>query len=155
MTEVVNLFGDDWSDEETRPGFVHRELAVAKRLGAELLGATLYELEPGQAICPYHYHHGEEELALVVSGRVLLRTPAGEAPLEPGCAEVFLQGPAGAHSIRNVGDEPARVIVFSANSDVGVSVYPDSAKVGAWAAGTRGWLAREADAHVGYWEGEG
>ncbi len=127
MTQIVNLRGDEWTEKQGRGGYVIRELAVAKRLGAELLGATLYELAPGSAICPYHYHHGEEELAL--------------------------EGPGGAHLIRNTGDEPARVLMLSSISAVGVTIYPDSAKVGAWADGNS-WLAREADTHVDYWDGE-
>ncbi len=153
MTQIVNLLGDEWTAEQDRPGYVIRELAVAKRLGAELLGATLYELASGSAICPYHYHHGEEEQVLVLSGSVTLRSPRGEEPLRPGDLEVFPQGPAGAHLIRNTGDALARVLMLSSISAVGVTIYPDSAKVGAWADGNS-WLAREADTHVDYWDGE-
>jgi uncharacterized cupin superfamily protein len=149
----VNLFADLWDEEEAQPGYAHRELAVGRRLGGELLGATLYELPPGSAICPYHYHHGEEEMALVLAGEVTLRTPRGEEPLRTGDAEVFLQGPEGGHLVRNTGGEVARVLMLSTLSQTGVTVYPDSGKVGAWIPGG-GWLWREADAGVSYWDGE-
>jgi uncharacterized cupin superfamily protein len=92
-------------------------------------------------------------MALVLAGEVTLRTPRGEEPLRTGDAEVFLQGPDGGHLVRNTGSEVARVLMLSTLSPTGVTVYPDSGKVGAWIPGG-GWLWREADAGVGYWDGE-
>ena len=39
---------------------------------------TVYELPPGQSICPYHYELGDEEWLIVLAGRPTLRTPEGE-----------------------------------------------------------------------------
>ena len=50
-------------------------------IGASQMGASLYELPPGQSICPYHYEYPEEEWLVVLSGRVLLRHPGGEQEL--------------------------------------------------------------------------
>ncbi len=55
---------------------------VGPQLGAQRTGASLYELPPGQAVCPYHYEYGEEEWALVLDGRPTLRTPEGVERLE-------------------------------------------------------------------------
>jgi uncharacterized cupin superfamily protein len=52
-------------------------------VGAKESGASVYELPPGQAVCPYHYEYAEEEWALVLDGRPTLRTPEGRAQLEP------------------------------------------------------------------------
>jgi len=46
-------------------------------LGAARIGATIYDLPPGQAVCPYHYE-SEEEWLLVLRGEVTLRHPEGE-----------------------------------------------------------------------------
>jgi uncharacterized cupin superfamily protein len=51
------------------------------KIGATQLGATVYELPPGQSICPYHYEYPEEEWLIVLAGRVILRTPGGEEEL--------------------------------------------------------------------------
>jgi uncharacterized cupin superfamily protein len=150
---VFNVLGDEWDEEGTRPGWEQREVGVGRRLGGEMLGATLYELAPGAAICPYHEHAAEEEMALVVAGRVNLRGPNGEQELAEGDLEVFLRGSKGGHLIRNVGDEPARVLMVSTLAQVEVCRYPDSGKVGVWGPELR-LMGREAEMDVEYFEGE-
>ena len=44
------------------------------KIGASRIGATVYELPPGQSLCPYHYE-SEEEWLLVLEGNVTLRHP--------------------------------------------------------------------------------
>ena len=56
-----------------------RERRFGEELGATLWGGTVYELAPGERVCPYHWHFGEEEWLLVVSGAPTLRTPGGRA----------------------------------------------------------------------------
>ena len=46
--EVVNLFGDEWDGGRDRPGWQWKWLPVGKRLGASRMGASLYEVAPGQ-----------------------------------------------------------------------------------------------------------
>jgi uncharacterized cupin superfamily protein len=98
-------------------------------LGATLWGGTLYELEPGES-SPYHWHYGEEECVIVVAGRPTLRTPDGERELAPWDIAWFARGERGAHQLRNDGDEPARVAMFSTVSDPEVVVYPDEGRTG-------------------------
>ena len=74
--EVFNLFGDqDWDDENDREGFRHRAAAIGKRLGAELLGGSLYELPPGEKTWPYHYELGCEEWLIAVAFSAARRNP--------------------------------------------------------------------------------
>jgi uncharacterized cupin superfamily protein len=150
---VFNVLGDEWDDVSTRPGWETRDVAVGQRLGGEMLGATLYELAPGSAICPYHEHAAEEEMALVVSGRVKLRGPDGETELVEGDLDVFLRGAKCGHLIRNAGDEPARVLMLSTRAQIEVCRYPDSGKVGVWGPEVK-LMGREAEMHVDYFDGE-
>ena len=90
------------------------------------MGATLYELGAGDAICPYHYHRGIEEWLVVVSGNPALRTPEGERQLREGDVACFRSGPEGAHRVTG----PGRVLMVSNLVYPSVSVYPDSDKVG-------------------------
>ena len=46
------------------------------------LGASVYDLPPGQSICPYHYEYGEEEALIVLEGTPTLRHPGGRDVLE-------------------------------------------------------------------------
>jgi uncharacterized cupin superfamily protein len=98
-------------------------------LGATLWGGTLWELAPGES-SPYHWRYGEEECAIAVTGRLTLRTPEGEREMAPWDIVWFPRGEQGAHQVRNDGDRPARIVMFSTCSDPEVVVYPDEDKVG-------------------------
>jgi uncharacterized cupin superfamily protein len=148
-----NLFHGEL-DEPTfdRPAYGWRGDQIGARLGAKLLGMSLYELEPGQKTFPYHYTLGQEEWLLVVSGSPTLRGPDGEQVLEAGDVVVFPEGPAGTHQIRNDGDEPSRVAIFSTKPGTAAVVYPDSDKVAVWSSGER-HLVRDSP-QLDYWDQE-
>jgi uncharacterized cupin superfamily protein len=153
--DVFNLFAEPECDgEQARDGYRHRVVAIGKRLGAELLGASLYELPPGESTWPYHYEHGAEEWLLVVDGRPTLRTPDGERRLEPGDVAVFPQGPAGAHKVVNESGDTVRVVLLSSKTPIAVIAYPDSHKVGIWTK-DEGYVGLVRDEpKLDYWDGE-
>jgi uncharacterized cupin superfamily protein len=155
VRDVFNIFGDDWDAENDREGYGHRSVAVGKRLGAELLGATVYELPPGERTWPYHWETASEEWVLVVAGRPTLRTPDGERELRQGDVAVFPRGPGGGHALANRGEETARVVVFSTKGPLDVVHYPDSGKLGVWTA-ERGYIAitDEQSEPPDYWDVE-
>jgi uncharacterized cupin superfamily protein len=148
----VNIFGDDWDGGRDRPGWVWKRMSVGKRLGAEQIGASVYELAPGQKTFPYHWQVLEEEWLIVLAGEPTLRDPAGERKLAAGECVVFKRGPQGAHLVRNDTDEPVRLLMLSADSAAEIAFYPDSGKVGIFGPDLRK-LLRE-DAEVDYFEGE-
>ena len=156
----ANIFDPDLEFPETDPESYRTGGAqVAREAGAERLGATVYELPPGQSICPYHWHTANEELLIVLRGRPALRTPDGERETDEGEVVAFPVGERGAHKITNRTDEPVRVLIVSEMNSPEVGVYPDSGKVmareqapGTPATGIRA-IFRQADG-VDYWEGE-
>jgi uncharacterized cupin superfamily protein len=150
--QVVNLFGDDWSGRRERPGWQWNTLDVRERLGAELFGASVYEIEPGQKTFPYHWQYVEEELLIVLDGEPTLRTPEGEQRLTPGDAVVFRRGPEGAHLIRNDTAAAARVLMLSTPSQVEIVEYPDSEKIGIFAKDLRLFVRGESG--VDFFDGE-
>ncbi|HKP91557.1 MAG TPA: cupin domain-containing protein [Thermoleophilaceae bacterium] len=123
-------------------------------LGAKATGVTVYDLEPGQAVCPYHYEHGEEEWLLVVAGTPSVRTPEGTEGLEPNDVVFFPTGPEGAHQVRNDSDARARVLMWSNVVFPTSTVYPDSDKVGIYTRGRDDDLIVPRSARVDYFEGE-
>ena len=152
---VFNVFGEqDWDETNDRPGYEHQATVIGKRLGADLLGGTLYELPPGERTWPYHYELGCEEWLIAVSGKPTLRTPEGERELEPGDVAVFPEGPAGAHQVLNRSDEPCRVLILSSKSPVAVVHYPDSRKVGVWTMGEGYQTMLRTEPELDYWEDE-
>jgi uncharacterized cupin superfamily protein len=150
---MFNLFDGDLDESRDRPGYGWRRKRVGDAIGAEKLGASLYELEPGQKTFPYHYEYGTEEWLICVAGRPILRTPVGERELRPGDTVCFREGPEGAHGVENRGDEPARVLILSTKGFPNGAVYPDSDKWGVWWSEDDFALFRRGDA-VDYWEGE-
>src|SRR3954466_4754119 len=129
----VNLASPDFEfDPEDPEGFRAGMFRPGPGLGAEATGMSVYELPPGQAICPYHYEYAEEEWLLVLEGRPTLRRPDGSEQLEPWDVAFFTPGPEGAHGGRNETDETVRVLMFSDIRTPAASVYPDSDKIGIW-----------------------
>lgn len=88
------------------------------------LGMSLYELGPGNFEI-FHFHHGSEELLVVLRGRPTLRTFNGERQLEEGAVVHFPPGRDGAHGIRNDTDEPVRYVVAGTRVSPEVVEYPD------------------------------
>ncbi len=152
--EIVNLFDLPWDDDTDRGAFRMRASQVGERIGAQLLGASLYEIVPGKKLWPYHLHHASEEWLIVLRGRPTLRTPEGERELRDGDVVCFPRGPAGAHQVRNDTDEPARILMLSSQLAPEILEYPDTGKVGLVdAEGQRLSLTRNGEV-VGYWDGE-
>ena len=137
-------------DDDEPPGYGATYARVGPLVGGEQLGLSVYELEPGLSVCPYHYENAEEEWLIVLVGRPTLRTPQGERELGPWDCAFFPTGEAGAHKVTNRSDEIVRVCIWANWLPVATSVYPDSEKVGAWPPGK---LFRLADA-VDYFTGE-
>jgi uncharacterized cupin superfamily protein len=133
------------------PGYRAGTTRIGPLVGGQALGMSVYELPPGQSICPYHYEFAEEEWLLVLSGAPTLRTPEGEQVLQPWDTVCFPTGEGGAHKVTNATEETLRVAMLSTQPPISACVYPDSDKVGVWPPGK---LFRLGDA-VDYWEGEG
>jgi len=111
--EQPNVFYPSWDGERDEPPFRWRRAQIGRQAGASALGLSLFEVPPGAATFQLHAHHANEELIIVLAGRLTLTTPEGERELEAG--EVFscVAGREGAHRLDNRGDEPARVLIAS------------------------------------------
>jgi uncharacterized cupin superfamily protein len=151
----VNISNPDFGyDPDDPEGFRAGMFRFGPRLGAERTGASVYELPPGQAVCPYHYEYGEEEWALVLEGRPTLRTPDGSEQLEPFDVAFFPRGPDGAHLIRNETDSAVRVLMWSEVVTPAATVYPDSDKIGIWTGNKDDDVMVERSSNVQYFHGE-
>jgi uncharacterized cupin superfamily protein len=144
---MSNVWTDEWDEGEDWSGGGGKSKRMPRGPG---LGATVYELRPGNFLV-YHFHHGMEEMLFVLRGRPTLRTPDGERQLEEGEVVYFPNGPAGAHGMRNDTDELVRYLMTS-NATAGalVSEYPDLNQITAQAptgsqTGERLWLIHDVD----------
>jgi uncharacterized cupin superfamily protein len=119
--EASNLWDDvpDWGGVGARP--------VVRAPGGSL-GASIWEFQPGNTQFVYHFHHGSEELLIVLRGEPTVRMHDGDHELREGDVLPFPRGPEGGHQIRNDGATTARVLIVSTNTDPDVAEYPETGK---------------------------
>jgi uncharacterized cupin superfamily protein len=152
--KLYNLYGDEWNVTTEHEGFAFRDGWVGARIGAELIGGSLYEVPPGKKQGPYHTHHGNEEWAIVVRGTPTLRTPEGERELVEGDVVCFPRGKAGAHQVINRTDEPVRVLMLSTLLKPEIVEYLDSGKVAATSPADGRLFRARVGPEIEYWDGE-
>jgi uncharacterized cupin superfamily protein len=140
--KVFSLNGDVWDRAEDRSGWRSKDAWVGAHVGAELIGGSMYELEAGDRLWPYHAHHANEEWMIVLRGRATLRTPEGEQELEEGDVVCFRRGREGLHQVRNATDEPIRVLMLSTLVAPDVVEYPEGR--------SRSWTRRESDCFASF-----
>jgi uncharacterized cupin superfamily protein len=116
-TELEN--GEDWSGGGAHAHWLPR---------GDNLGATVWELGPGNW-SPFHFHHAAEEMLVVLRGGPTVRTSEGSRQLEPGDVLHFPTGPDGAHGISNETGEPVRYLMVSTRPSPEVAEYPDLKKI--------------------------
>ena len=126
----MNAFSDDWDALDDWSGGGAKSTRLVER--GPQLGASVYELGPGNTAA-YHFHHGSEELLIVLRGRPTLRTPEGERQLAEGDVVHFCTGPDGAHGLRNDSDGPVRYVVAGIRVFPEVAEYPDTKQITAQA----------------------
>ena len=128
---MANINHPEFDEPREHSGFNCRRARIGRQLGSERIGASFWELPPGEAAYPYHYHLAEEELLIVVAGRPSLRTPNGWRDLDEGEAVSFPVGERGAHQIVNRTEEPVRFLAVS-NQQPDIVIRPDSGTLGAF-----------------------
>jgi uncharacterized cupin superfamily protein len=151
---AFNLYGDEWEFTRDREGWRSKFAHVGEHVGAELIGATLCEVEPGERLWPYHTHHSNEEWIIVVRGQPTLRTPEGERTLAAGDVVCFPRGKQGAHQVINRTESPVRVLMLSTMISPEITEYLDSGKILLKDAKDDDIFQGRLGPEVEYWDGE-
>jgi uncharacterized cupin superfamily protein len=121
MAEQANVFTTEWD-------FAHEGVAlsgVAKEAGSELLGATVYEVQPGARWADLHLHYANEELIVVLAGHADAAHARGSRKLAAGEVVACRRGKEGAHRLENESEEAARVLIVSTMLMPEVVEYPE------------------------------
>jgi uncharacterized cupin superfamily protein len=145
MSATPNVFAGNWDETDDWSGGGAKSTRLVE--SGPQLGATVYELGPGNTAV-YHFHHGSEELLIVLRGRPTLRTPDGERQLAEGEVVHFPLGPDGAHGMRNDTDDAVRYVVAGIRVSPEVVEYPETRQITAQARtgsqiGERLWFIQE------------
>lgn len=159
---IVNLDELAFIDQRHGDRFEARLAPIAAPLGAKMLGARVTVLPPGKRAFPFHCHHANEELFVVLEGQGTLRHGADQHPIRAGdCILAAAGGPETAHQILNTSDAPLRYLCVSTMVEPDLCEYPDSgkfavletAKPGSGRVGRTWGVARDV-AKCDYWDGE-
>lgn len=137
---------------ERAPLYHAQSARLASGTAAKQLGVSINVLPPGKMGCPYHYHHGEEEVFIVLEGAGTLRVAGERLAIGSGDVVFIPPGPEYPHHIINTSEAPLKYLSISNTCDPDVCVYPDSNKVGVFGTGLRELYPRQHQ--VDYWEGE-
>lgn len=150
---MVNEADLEWTEHEgAETAYRRKKLAAAT--DGEAIGASLYELDPGERPWPLHFHTGNEEAVYVLAGEGTLRRGevGDDVALSPGEYVACPAAPSGAHQIVNTGDEPLRYLMLSTMKDPDVMVYPEHDGVGVFAGAPPGGEGERTVS--GFWDRE-
>lgn len=101
---------------------------LGRGTAARKLGASVDVLAPGKVGCPYHLHHAQEEMFIVLEGSGTLRVAGERLALKAGDVVFIPPGPEYPHQIINTSDAPLKYISISTQESPEICEYPDSGK---------------------------
>lgn len=106
---------------------------LTPRLG-EITNSTHFkfdirQLDPDTFSFPYHFHRNAEELIMILSGSLTLRSKDGLRVINKGEIVFFEMGESGVHQFYN--HEKAPCVYLDIRTTIGIDIteYPDSGKI--------------------------
>lgn len=130
---------------------------LARGTAARKLGASIDVLPPGKCGCPYHLHHAQEEMFIVIEGRGTLRVAGEMLPIKTGDVIFIPAGPEYPHQIQNTSDAPLKYMSISTMEVPEICEYPDSGKYlaeGSLDKATAFKVIARKGPSLDYWDGE-
>ncbi|MEO6248962.1 MAG: cupin domain-containing protein [Sphingomicrobium sp.] len=134
MVEEVSRTGYPPPFDREVAGRWARKLAPAT--GLTELGANIVRLQPGAWSSQRHWHDGEDEILIMLTGNAMLVEDGGETPLAPGDVAAFPKGTGNGHHLINRSDRDCSFFVVGAGpctgggySDIDMLFTPDGSYV--------------------------
>ena len=87
---------------------------LAPPAGLTLMGASHVVLEPGAYSSQRHWHRGQDELVVMLTGEAVLIDDSGETPVRAGDVLGFPAGVPDGHHLHNRSDTPCTFVAISA-----------------------------------------
>jgi uncharacterized cupin superfamily protein len=97
---------------------------LAPATGLTEFGVSFVRLEPGAWSSQRHWHEGEDEFLVMLSGAAVLIDDAGEHALAPGDCVAFPKGDRNGHHVVNRSEADCTFLCMSGGADAG-GEYPD------------------------------
>lgn len=98
--------------DEAVQGRWWRRLAPAG--GLTQFGASHVVLKPGAWSSQRHWHEGEDEFLVMLTGEAILVDDAGETVMKPGDCAAFPRGEANGHHLQNRSSQDCSFVVIGA-----------------------------------------
>ena len=135
------------------PLYESRVAGVSDGTLARKLGCGIDTVPPGKQSCPYHFHHTQEEMFIILSGEGTLRVAGEQLPVKAGDVIFIPCGPDYPHHLINTSQADLSYLSISTQERPEVCEYPDSNKIGVFSNKGPAFLQRR-DAGLDYWDGE-
>jgi uncharacterized cupin superfamily protein len=126
---IRNIHEVELKHEERAPLYEWTGTRLVTGTAAVKLGAGFDIVPPGKQSCPYHLHHAQEEMFVVVEGEGTLRVAGERVPIRAGDVIFIPAGPEYPHQILNTSQAPLKYLSISTRETPEVVEYPDSGKV--------------------------
>ncbi len=139
------------------PAYDTQAARLAHGTAAQKLGASIDLLAPGKVSCPYHFHHAQEEMFVILDGSGTLRVADEMLPISTGDVLFVPSGAAYPHQIINTSDSPLKYLSISTRETPEICEYPDSGKYNAMVGDSNGQVfgaIQRPDTTLDYWDGE-
>lgn len=139
------------------PKYECSHVRITEGTAARKLAAGVNVVPPGKRACPYHLHHAQEEMFVILEGEGTLRVAGEFLPVKAGDIVVIPPGPEYPHQLINTSSGLLKYLAIGTTDEPEICEYPDSGKylaeVGVATAHPFGVIGRRGD-KVDYWEGE-
>jgi uncharacterized cupin superfamily protein len=160
IMNVADVELNDWKNGEK---FEAKIGSFAKSIGLAKLGCMMTVVPPGRTAFPYHVHHANDEMFVILAGSGEYRFGDKTYPIKTGdIVGAPAGGPEVAHQIVNTGNEEMRYLGISTTIWPEAVEYPDSKKFAVYSqphpsgdrakAGLR-FIGRR-EMIINYWDGE-
>ncbi|HYD80066.1 MAG TPA: cupin domain-containing protein [Paucimonas sp.] len=155
---LIRNFNEIPTEREIRePLYDSTAARLAAGTAARKLGASIDTVAPGKRACPYHFHHAQEEMFVVLEGSGTLRVAGEMLPLRAGDVVFIPPGAEYPHQIINTSDAPLKYLSISTREFPEICEYPDSNKYLAMMRTDQGVTfdaLQRKEASLDYWDGE-
>ncbi|WP_340617961.1 cupin domain-containing protein [Xenorhabdus entomophaga] len=125
---IKNINEVELDNFERSPFYASRGASLTDSTPACKLGASVDCVPPGKRAVPYHFHHSQEEMFIIMNGSGTLRIADNMIPIKEGDVICIPPGDKYPHQIINTSDEMLRYISISTMESPEICEYPDSNK---------------------------
>ena len=156
--KLIRNFNDAAKTHHQRePHYDYMYARLAQGTAAQKLGASIDIVAPGKQSCPYHFHHAQEEMFIILEGSGTMRVAGEMLPVRAGDIIFTPPGPEYPHQLLNTSDAPLKYISISTKEIPEFVEYPDSGKYLAMAKdkdGARFDVIQRVENSIDYWDQE-